>query len=112
MTTPAADLVPAEYVPAECASRMRRFSADRRQFDRTCVVTQRRHAIVLSVDHSNAGIFIVVVGGALLALLVLGGRAGRSIARDVWSRIGFFRWILVAIIVVVILDLSDGLPNQ
>ncbi|MCM3924520.1 hypothetical protein ND748_22995 [Frankia sp. AiPs1] len=64
------------------------------------------------MDQSNAGIFIVVVGGALLALLVLGGRAGRSIGREVWSRIGFFRWILVAIIIVVILDLSDGLPNQ
>ncbi|EIV93770.1 hypothetical protein FraQA3DRAFT_3483 [Frankia sp. QA3] len=107
MTTPAPDLT-----PAECAPHMARFPADRRQLDRTCVVTRRRHAIVFSVDHSNAGIFIVVVSGALLALLVLGGRAGRSIARDVWSRIGFFRWILVAIIVVVVLDLSDGLPNQ
>ncbi|WP_236705641.1 MULTISPECIES: hypothetical protein [Frankia] len=107
MTTPATDLAPAGCVP-----RVARFAADRRQLDRTSVVVRRRHAIVLSVDQSNAGIFIVVVGGALLALLVLGGRAGRSIARDVWSRIGFFRWILVAIIIVVVLDLSDGLPNQ
>lgn len=70
------------------------------------------HAIVLSVDHSNAGIFLVVVGGALLALLVFGSRAGRGIAGDVWHRIRFFRWILIAIIIVIIWDLSDGLPNQ
>ncbi|WP_462187781.1 MULTISPECIES: hypothetical protein [unclassified Frankia] len=64
------------------------------------------------MDHSNAGIFLVTVGGALFALLVLGGRAGRSIAREVWSRIGFFRWILLLIIIVIVLDLADGLPNQ
>ncbi|ABD10243.1 hypothetical protein Francci3_0859 [Frankia casuarinae] len=71
-----------------------------------------RRAIVLTVDHSNAGIFLVTVGGALFALLVLGGRAGRGIAREVWSRIGFFRWILLLIIIVIVLDLADGLPNQ
>jgi hypothetical protein len=68
--------------------------------------------MVFSVDHSNAGIFIVVVGGALLALLALGRRAGRGIVMDIWSRIGIFRWVFVAIIIVIILDLSDGLPNQ
>jgi hypothetical protein len=71
-----------------------------------------RHAIVMPVDRSNAGIFLVVVGGALFALLVLGGRAGRGIAREIWGRIGFFRWILILIIVVIILDLADGVPNQ
>ncbi|SNQ48144.1 hypothetical protein FRACA_2230004 [Frankia canadensis] len=84
----------------------------RPQYDGTPSVASQRYAMVFSVDHSNAGIFIIVVGGALLALLVLGRRAGRSIAMDIWHRIGIFRWILVAIVIVIILDLSDGLPNQ
>jgi hypothetical protein len=91
---------------------MSRCTFERWQLAGARVVARRRYAIVLPVDHSNAGIFIVVVGGALLALLVFGSRAGRGIARDVWSRIRFFRWILVAIVIVIIWDLHDGLPNQ
>ncbi|CAO5231235.1 hypothetical protein FAGKG844_150053 [Frankia sp. AgKG'84/4] len=78
----------------------------------TTTAAPGRYAIVFTVDQSNAGVFLVVVGGALLALLVFGSRAGRGIARDVWGRLRFFRWILVAIIIVIIWDLHDGLPNQ
>ncbi|WP_131745854.1 hypothetical protein [Frankia sp. Cppng1_Ct_nod] len=64
------------------------------------------------MDPSNAGVFLVVVGGALFGLLVLGGRAGRSLAREVWSRIGLLRWIALLIVVVVFLDLADGAVNR
>ncbi|WP_308204612.1 hypothetical protein [Frankia sp. R82] len=70
-----------------------------------------RYAMVFPVDHSNAGVFLVVVGGALLALLVFGARAGRGIAGEFWGRIRFLRWILVVIIIVIIWDLHDGLSN-
>ncbi|WP_322750936.1 MULTISPECIES: hypothetical protein [unclassified Frankia] len=64
------------------------------------------------MDPSNAGIFIVVVGGALCALLLLAGRAGRSLAKDLWSRMGLLRWIVLLIVVVVLLDLADGAVNR
>jgi hypothetical protein len=64
------------------------------------------------VDRSYAGVFLLVVGGALFALLVLGGRAGRSLARGAWRRAGLLRWIFILIVVVVFLDLADGLPNR
>ncbi|WP_165034804.1 hypothetical protein [Candidatus Protofrankia californiensis] len=63
-------------------------------------------------DASNAGIFLVVVGGALFALLVLGRRAGRSLARELWSRLGLLRWIIALIVVVVFFDLADGVVNR
>ncbi|MBX6388390.1 MAG: hypothetical protein IRZ08_05220 [Frankia sp.] len=64
------------------------------------------------VDGNYAGVFLVVVGGALFALLVLGGRAGRGLARDVWRRLGLLRWVAIAIVVIVFLDLVDGIPNR
>jgi len=57
-------------------------------------------------------VFLVVVGGALFALLVLGGRAGRGLAKDVWGRLGLLRWVFLLIILVIFLDLADGLPNR
>jgi hypothetical protein len=68
--------------------------------------------IVAGVDPSNAGIFLVVVGGALFALLLLAGRAGRSLARELWSRMGILRWIIPLIIIVIFLDLADGTVNR
>lgn len=63
--------------------------------------------------HGNyAGVFLVVVGGALFALLALGRRAGRSLARDVWGRIGLLRWIGVAIVIVVFLALAGIIPGR
>ncbi len=38
--------------------------------------------------------------------------AGRSLAREVWSRIGLLRWIALLIVVVVFLDLADGAVNR
>ncbi|ABW15010.1 hypothetical protein MXD62_37385 [Frankia sp. Mgl5] len=64
------------------------------------------------MDRSYAGVFLVVVGGALLALLVIGGRAGRGLLRDVWGRMGLLRWVFALIVVVVFLDLADGIPNR
>jgi hypothetical protein len=63
--------------------------------------------------HGNyGGVFLVVVGGALFALLVMGRRAGRSLARDVWGRMGLLRWIGVAIVVVVFLALAGVIPGR
>jgi hypothetical protein len=76
------------------------------------LVRRGRHAIVVTVHGNYAGVFLVVVGGALFALLVLGGRAGRSLAREIWGRMGLLRWVAVAIVVVVFLDLADGIPNK
>ena len=53
-----------------------------------------------------------MVGGALFALLALGRRAGRSLARDVWGRIGLLRWIGVAIVIVVFLALAGIIPGR
>jgi hypothetical protein len=64
------------------------------------------------VDRSYAGVFLVVVGGALFALLVVGGRAGRSLARELWSRAGLLRWVFLLIVAVVFLDIADVLPNR
>ncbi|CAI7977484.1 conserved hypothetical protein [Frankia sp. Hr75.2] len=64
------------------------------------------------MDRSYAGVFLVVVGGALLALLVIGGRAGRGLLRDAWGRMGLLRWVFALIVVVVFLDLADGIPNR
>ncbi|KPM57639.1 hypothetical protein CcI49_26030 [Frankia sp. CcI49] len=64
------------------------------------------------MDRSYAGVFLVVVGGALLALLVAGRRAGGSLVREVWGRMGLLRWVFVLIIVVVFLDLADGAANR
>lgn len=64
------------------------------------------------MNPSHAGVFLVVVGGALLALLVFGRRAGKSIVREMWQRMGLLRWVLVLIVIVIFLDLADGLPNQ
>ncbi|WP_322761587.1 hypothetical protein [Frankia sp. Cr2] len=64
------------------------------------------------MDPSNAGIFLVVVGGALCTLLLLAGRAGRGLAKDLWSRMGLLRWIILLIVVVVLLDLADGAVNR
>jgi hypothetical protein len=79
--------------------------------------TIRARSIVAACDRDGVngnygGVFLVVVGGALFALLVLGGRAGRSLLRDVWGRLGLLRWVLVVIVVVVVLDLADGVPNR
>jgi hypothetical protein len=63
--------------------------------------------------HGNyAGVFLVVVGGALFALLVMGRRAGRSLGRDVWERVRFLRWIGVAIVVIVFLALAGIIPGR
>ncbi|MBL7495534.1 hypothetical protein I6A84_05120 [Frankia sp. CNm7] len=58
-----------------------------------------------------AGVFLLVVGGALFALLVLGGRAGRGLVREIWGRMGLLRWIAVAIVIIAFLDLADGVSN-
>lgn len=68
--------------------------------------------MVLGVDRNYAGVFLVVVGGALLALLVLGGRAGRGLAREVWGKLGLLRWVFLLVVLVIFLDLADGLPNR
>jgi hypothetical protein len=63
--------------------------------------------------HGNyAGVFLVVVGGALLALLVMGRRAGRTLARDIWGRMRLLRWIGVAIAIVVALTLAGVIPGR
>jgi hypothetical protein len=63
--------------------------------------------------HGNyAGVFLVVVGGALFALLVGGHRAGRGLARDIWRRMGLLRWIGAAIVLVVFLVLAGVIPNR
>jgi hypothetical protein len=67
-------------------------------------------AIVKGVN--PAGVFLVVIGGALLALLVFGGRAGRNGAREIWRRMGLLRWVLVLVVIVIFLDLADGIPNR
>jgi hypothetical protein len=71
-----------------------------------------RRATIDYVDHSNAGVFIVVVGGALILLLVLAGRAGRGLARDLWAKMGLIRWVLIGIVVVIFIDLANGFPNK
>ena len=53
-----------------------------------------------------------MVGGALFALLVMGRRAGRSLARDLWGRMGLLRWIGVGIVVVVFLALAGYIPGR
>jgi hypothetical protein len=63
--------------------------------------------------HGNyAGVFLVVVGGALFALLVAGRRAGRILARDVWGRMRLLRWIGVGIVIVVALTLAGVIPGR
>jgi hypothetical protein len=64
------------------------------------------------VDHSNAGVFIVLVGGALILLLLLAGRAGRGLARDLWARMGLIRWVLIGIVVVIFIDLATNYPRK
>jgi hypothetical protein len=64
------------------------------------------------VNANHAGIFLVVVGGALCALLLFGGKATRNGARELWRKLGLLRWVLIVIVVVIFLDLADGLPNQ
>jgi hypothetical protein len=63
--------------------------------------------------HGNyAGVFLVVVGGALFALLLLGRRAGRSLGRDVWHRARLLRWVMVALAIVVFLTLAGVIPGR
>ncbi|MCK9900049.1 hypothetical protein CC117_05335 [Parafrankia colletiae] len=64
------------------------------------------------MDRSYAGVFLVVVGGALLALLWAGHRAGRGLVREVWGRMGLLRWVFALIVIVVFLDLADGAANR
>lgn len=64
------------------------------------------------MDRSYAGVFLVVVGGALLALLIAGRRATGGILRDLWGRMGLLRWVFVLIIVVIFWDLADGAANR
>jgi hypothetical protein len=64
------------------------------------------------MDVNPAGVFLVVVGGALFALLVAGGRSGRGFARQTWQKMGLLRWVFVVVVIVIFLDLADGLPNQ
>ncbi len=54
----------------------------------------------------------MLVGGALCALLFFAGRAGRSLAGELWSRLGLLRWIFLLIIVVILFDLADGAVNR
>ncbi|AEH08723.1 MULTISPECIES: hypothetical protein [Protofrankia] len=63
-------------------------------------------------DASNAGIFLVVVGGALFALLVWGRRVGGGVVREIWGRLGLLRWIIAPIVVVIFFDLADGVVNR
>jgi hypothetical protein len=69
-------------------------------------------ATIDGVDHSNAGVFIVLVGGALILLLLLAGRAGRGLARDLWARMGLIRWVLIGIVVVIFIDLATNYPRK
>lgn len=64
------------------------------------------------MDQSNAGIFLVVVGSALLALLVAARRATGGILREAWGRMGLLRWVFVLIILVIFYDLADGAANR
>lgn len=64
------------------------------------------------MDANHAGVFLVVVGGALFALLLFGGKAARSGARELWRKLGLLRWVLILIVLVIFIDLADGLPNQ
>jgi hypothetical protein len=64
------------------------------------------------VDRNHAGIVLIVVGGALFALLLFGRRAGREAIGGIWRRMGLLRWVFVLIVIVIFLDLADGLPNQ
>nr|MDT0663543.1 hypothetical protein [Micromonospora sp. DSM 115978] len=85
---------------------------DAQQVRQVCVRSRRRRAIVEGVDANHAGVFLLVVGGALFALLLFGGRSVRSGTRDLWRKLGLLRWVLILIVVVIFVDLADGLPNQ
>ena len=73
---------------------------------------QHARAIVNTVHGNYAGVFLVVVGGALFVLLAGWRRAGRGLARDVRGRFGLLRWIGVAIVIVVLLVLAGVLPDR
>lgn len=64
------------------------------------------------MNRDGSGLTLLIIAGALVALLVLGGRSFRGAARDLWRRTRLLRWILVAIAVVVLVELARSSPRK
>jgi hypothetical protein len=55
---------------------------------------------------------MLVVAGGIVALLIAGRRAGRSLLGEIWSKIGFLRWIVVLILIVVVVGITREYPGR
>lgn len=63
------------------------------------------------MKYSDAGGYMLLVAGALAALLIVGGRAGRGLLRTAWARIGLLRWVIVLIFIVIVVGITREYPN-
>lgn len=75
------------------------------------MIAGRGREIVDGVKYSDAGGYMLLVAGALAALLIVAGRTGRSALRGIWARVGILRWVVVLIIVVIVVGITRQYPN-
>jgi hypothetical protein len=64
------------------------------------------------VKYSDAGGYVLLVAAALITLLIASWRAGRSLLREIWVRIGIFRWIFILIAIAVVVGITRQYPER
>lgn len=67
---------------------------------------------MVAMLYRDSGGYLLLVGGGLVLLLLAGKRAGLGLLREIWSRIGFLRWIVVLIIIVVVVGITREYPER